>query len=125
MPYKSKTPCCYPGCPETAKGRYCEKHTKKEQKRQDEQRGTSSQRGYGARWRKARKQYLQENPLCKRCEQKGKLVPATVVDHILPHLGDQDKFWDMENWQPLCKPCHDMKTAREDGGYGGKKIRNI
>lgn len=24
-------------------------------------------------------------------------------------------FWDEANWQPLCKPCHDQKTAREDG----------
>lgn len=27
-------------------------------------------------------------------------------------------MWDECNWQPLCKPCHDSKTAREDGGFG-------
>jgi len=27
-------------------------------------------------------------------------------------------FWDERNWQALCKPCHDAKTAREDGGFG-------
>nr|WP_292832122.1 HNH endonuclease signature motif containing protein [Mesorhizobium sp.] len=27
-------------------------------------------------------------------------------------------FWDRSNWQPLCKPCHDRKTATSDGGFG-------
>jgi 5-methylcytosine-specific restriction protein A len=44
--------------------------------------------------------------------------PAAVVDHITPHGGDEALFWDRDNWQPLCKPCHDAKTAREDGGFG-------
>ena len=26
-------------------------------------------------------------------------------------------FWDRDNWQPLCKQCHDKKTAREDRNY--------
>ena len=46
------------------------------------------------------------------------IVRATVVDHIIPHKGDQKLFWDTRNWQPLCKPCHDKKTATEDGGFG-------
>jgi len=52
------------------------------------------------------------------CQQRGKLTPATVVDHITPHRGDWDLFWDSSNWQPLCKPDHDHKTATEDGGFG-------
>ncbi len=43
---------------------------------------------------------------------------ADVVDHIIPHKGDQSLFWDSSNWQPLCKHHHDQKTAREDGGFG-------
>jgi 5-methylcytosine-specific restriction protein A len=35
-----------------------------------------------------------------------------VVDHIIPHRGDQYLFWDQENWQALCKDCHDRKTGR-------------
>jgi 5-methylcytosine-specific restriction protein A len=41
------------------------------------------------------------------------VVLATVVDHIVPHRGDQRLFWDEANWAALCKPCHDAKTARE------------
>jgi 5-methylcytosine-specific restriction protein A len=44
-------------------------------------------------------------------------VPATVVDHIVPHRGDPVLFWDEANWQGLCKLCHDAKTARE-GRWG-------
>ena len=44
----------------------------------------------------------------------GKYVRATVVDHIVPHRGDQKLFWDQNNWQPLCKSCHDKKTLTED-----------
>lgn len=43
---------------------------------------------------------------------------ASVVDHIVPHKGDQKLFWRRSNWQSLCKRCHDVKTATEDGGFG-------
>jgi 5-methylcytosine-specific restriction protein A len=45
------------------------------------------------------------------------VVAATVVDHVVPHRGDQRLFWDTANWAPSCKPCHDAKTARE-GRWG-------
>lgn len=41
-------------------------------------------------------------------------MKATVVDHIVPHRGDDRLFWDEENWQALCKNCHDSKTMTED-----------
>jgi len=45
---------------------------------------------------------------------------ARIVDHVIPHRGDQELFWDTSNWQPLCKRCHDVKTAGEDGGFGNR-----
>lgn len=62
--------------------------------------------------------FLRRNPLCVECEKQGRLVPATVVDHVIPHKGDYEKFWNESNWQALCKSCHDRKTAREDGRWG-------
>ncbi len=50
-------------------------------------------------------------PLCANCLSKGILAPATVVDHIVPHRGDRALFWDENNWQALCKSCHDRKTG--------------
>ena len=45
---------------------------------------------------------------------EGRLVKATVVDHVTPHRGDKKLFWDESNWQALCKRCHDKKTMTED-----------
>ncbi|WP_338080605.1 HNH endonuclease signature motif containing protein [Cohnella luojiensis] len=50
--------------------------------------------------------------------EAGRVVAATVVDHIKPHKGNKILFWDKNNWQPLCKQHHDRKTAIEDGGFG-------
>ena len=74
-------------------------------------RGNAAARGYDAKWREARKLFLQRNPLCQNCLKNGKVTPATVVDHIVPHRGDPILFWDQENWQALCKSCHDSKTG--------------
>ena len=45
-------------------------------------------------------------------------APSEVVDHRIPHKGDRVLFYDADNLQALCKPLHDSKTAREDGGFG-------
>ena len=97
---------------------YCDKHKRDKQQQADSQRGTAHQRGYTGAWAKARKRYLAANPICVECDKEGRLTPATEVDHIEPHKGDYDKFWDESNWQSLCKSHHSSKTAREDGGWG-------
>jgi 5-methylcytosine-specific restriction protein A len=83
----------------------------------DRQRPSAARRGYGPRWRRARAAYLARHPLCVPCEAAGRLEPATVVDHVVPHRGDEILFWDERNWQALCKPCHDAKTTRQ-GRWG-------
>jgi len=110
MPMKPKKPCQHPGCPLLTSDTYCEFHVKLHAN----DRAGSHERGYSSRWQRARKLFLQKNPLCALCEIKGKLTPATVVDHITPHRGDDDLFWDDNNWQPLCKKCHDIKTGSRD-----------
>jgi len=114
-------PCAKIGCKNLTTGYYCEEHkheAKKFKRQKDKQRPSASQRGYGSRWRKARRSFLLRNPLCARCAAKGIVRQATVVDHIVPHKGDPDLFWDEKNWQPLCEECHNIKTATEDGGFG-------
>ncbi len=71
-------------------------------------------RGYDSKWQKARKRFLETHPLCEICKKNGKFTKATVVDHIIPHKGNMKLFWDTDNWQALCKPCHDKKTLTED-----------
>lgn len=84
----------------------------------DKDRESSWKRGYDDRWRRASKRFLQDHPLCQVHLEDNLLVSASCVDHIIPHKGDYELFWDEANWQSLCKPCHDRKTASEDGGFG-------
>jgi 5-methylcytosine-specific restriction protein A len=79
----------------------------------DRQRPSAARRGYGRRWRRARAAFLARHPLCAACGAQGRVVPVTVVDHVVPHRGDAALFWDEKNWAALCKRCHDRKTARE------------
>jgi len=79
---------------------------------------TSSERGYNYAWQVSRVRFLRAHPLCTYCQGDGRVTPATVVDHIIPHKGDQDLFWDESNWQPLCAPCHDQRKKREEVGAG-------
>lgn len=77
-------------------------------------RAGARKRGYDSRWEKARAGFLKRSPLCIMCEKGGRLTPATVVDHIVPHKGDQKLFWDRSNWQPLCVECHNRDKQREE-----------
>ena len=53
-----------------------------------------------------------------KCMEQGDVVAANVVDHIVPHKGNEALMWDESNYQSLCKTCHDRKTATDDGGFG-------
>ena len=75
---------------------------------------SSTQRGYGYKWQKARERFLSLNPLCVYCERNNRVTAATVVDHIIPHKGNQDLFWDESRWQSLCVNCHSSVKQREE-----------
>lgn len=108
--------CQFPGCcNEITSGSFCANHKPKPRKPKNTYRKetNSNKAGYTYRWQKARKIFLQLNPLCARCGE-----PATDVDHIVPHKGDMVLFWDSSNWQSLCHKCHSKKTYYEDGGWG-------
>ena len=68
---------------------------------------SSTERGYTWAWTKARNAYLKDNPLCVYCGQDGRITAANVVNHKVPHRGDQELFWNEENWESLCKRHHD------------------
>lgn len=118
-----KKPCAHSGCPRLAIAgeRYCDAHKQTAKKRKqaiDLLRKSSCKRGYGRAWQGYRKLFLAEHPVCINCKRKGRIVLATVVDHIKPHRQDMTLFWMEGNHQALCKRCHDRKTASEDGGFG-------
>ena len=111
MPSKPKRSCLYPMCKELVVKGYCATHSK-DKYLYDKERGTATERGYNYRWQKARKSFLIRNPLCVECEREGRVESAVVVDHVIPHRGDMDLFWDVDNWQALCVKHHNAKTAR-------------
>ena len=120
MPSAARKPCAAPGCPSLVAWGYCPAHADRARvvvRQAAGGRGTSHERGYGARWRKARIGYLLSHPLCAECQRHGRVTPARVVDHIKPHRGDMALFWDPANWQALCDftsvyDCHGAKTGR-------------
>jgi 5-methylcytosine-specific restriction protein A len=64
-----------------------------------------------ARWRNLRDIELAEERLCVMCLEEGVTTLATVRDHVEPHRGDVDKFWNGER-QSLCKTHHDRDKQR-------------
>ncbi|MDR5172993.1 HNH endonuclease [Methylobacillus flagellatus] len=77
---------------------------------------------WSARWRRIAKKQLTEHPLCATCDKEGRIVPATVCDHIIPHRGDADLFWNGER-QSLCATCHSRdKQAEERGGRARQAV---
>ena len=67
-----------------------------------------------AAWYNIRKLVLARDPICKACNRR----PSVIVDHVRPHKGVWSLFLDLNNLQGLCKEDHDIKTSKEDGGFG-------
>jgi 5-methylcytosine-specific restriction protein A len=53
------------------------------------------------------------------CDRQGVTTLATEVDHVVPHRGQASLFWDVTNYQALCKSHHSAKTVREGAFTGG------
>ena len=110
--------CKAAGCKNLADfpNRYCEHHKALENPEQGRYLGGNYEdlrKPYdylyrSVRWREASKDFLKANDTCCKCGKK-----ATIVDHIIPHRGDELLFWDSNNWQPLCAKCHQLKTLEE------------
>jgi len=111
--------CHAPGCPTLVVRGYCALHERERQRF----RGSQRQRGYTRRWERRAALFKRRYPLCgqrpgdvapvmSRCHDEGRVTVATLVDHVVPHRGDIDLFWDeLHNWQSLCAACHARKTT--------------
>lgn len=133
MPSAPQRACGFPGCGEVSASGRCAKHRAARRNRgASEREPTAAERGYGRRWRNYRLAWLNEHSCCgdrldgpsaehSLCVADGIATSAPlrrmVVDHIAPHRGDETMFWDRRNHQTLCEPCHNRKTAVEDGGF--------
>lgn len=100
--------------------------------RDKRERGTARQRGYDRRWERFRASFLTAHPICTYClNSTGRITPATVVDHIIPHRGDPDLFWPdgepTDHFASCCKPCHDGPKAKAEAiaDRTGRDVRSI
>jgi len=105
--------CAQVGCSTLVERGRCAAHDRRREL--DQHRGSAHARGYDGRWAKARLAFLAEHPTCAHCTLQGKVTASTLVDHIVPHRGDQGLFWLVANWQALCSACHQVKGILESG----------
>ena len=122
MPHKAQHGCKHGNCRNlVASGEsYCDVH--KGDHKNDFARGHPEwfKLYNNKRWRRYRRMYLAEHPLCVNYEECHS--QATVVDHIVDHLGDWSVFWDVENHQSMCAACHNSKTAKTRGWGRGRSV---
>lgn len=108
MPYSARTPCKAAGCSRLSEpgSGYCAEHRRE----RGRQRGSSTEQGYGANWRRVRKMQLAREPYCRDCRERGVVTIATEPHHIIKRAdGGKDAF---DNLMSLCKSCHSARTAR-------------
>ena len=119
MPSLSLTPCRH--CRKATRNAngYCDAHQDRVRdyaKLFDNARAGSPVRALyrTTQWQTLRRLQLRRQPLCEYCMRINRVALATVCDHIRPHRGDQEKFFDPANLQSLCKRCHDSTKQREE-----------
>lgn len=59
--------------------------------------------------------YLLTHRQCARCGE-----PATLVDHVIPHRGDESLLFNPSNWVASCRRCH--SACRENASYGADHV---
>lgn len=65
-------------------------------------------------WQRLRYAHLSIEPACRSCRERGRLVMANTVDHVIPISKGGPAFPDHEGLASYCGPCHSAKTARGD-----------
>lgn len=71
------------------------------------------------RWKRLSRAFLAEYPVCFVCGAK-----AEIADHIQPHRGNIELFFDESNLQPMCWRCHSRKTFAENGNFNKGRKKN-
>lgn len=124
MPQRALQPCAYHGCPTLVTSGYCTTH-RPMRGAEVNYHDRESQRLYSTvRWQRRREQQLSTQPWCEECLRANIYTPATDVDHVLPHRGDEELFF-TGKVQSLCKNCHSRKTISEVNGRKGKGDKKV
>lgn len=78
----------------------------------------------GRKWRKTRREHLDENPWCAVCAAIYISTPATEVDHVSAKEKMFDPY-DHKGLRSLCKQHHSQKTIATEGAHRGKKVFRV
>lgn len=114
MANKPLRPCRYPGCYKLTNDGWCELHRPAKKKAEKRESADWHWMYLTKTWKEdLRPGQLLREPFCRECAKHGLRVPATRVDHVIPHRGDWERFIDREGLQSLCESCHNRKTAKE------------
>lgn len=83
-----------------------------------EKKETGRAKGYDKEWEAYRWRFLHYNNTCYACGRAGekKRGKGLHIDHVIPHRGNQELFWKVDNLIPLCGSCHSVVTGRFDNG---------
>lgn len=93
--------------------RFGDKHYNRS-KRRFSQALAAAQRVYNStQWKRLRRAFLNEFPLCAECLSRGVPKAADDVDHREPLVRRLDLAYEWANLQALCRSCHNTKTAAE------------
>jgi 5-methylcytosine-specific restriction protein A len=61
-------------------------------------------------WRKLRKAYKAEHPLCERCEARGRITPTAEIHHKIKRSIAPELALEWDNLEAHCSPCHCRAT---------------
>jgi len=114
-------PCAVPGCVNLTRERYCEAHATRTQieraerdRHYDETRRDRKLTEFynSTAWKRAREAArIRDHNLCQDCLQRGRVVFADTVHHIVPVRAAWARRLQLDNLVSLCTSCH---TARHD-----------
>lgn len=105
------TVCTEPGCHELTLDRYCGDHLRKArlQARRFQQGVTAYN---SAKWLRLRDRFRETHPFCVNDGKEPRCTCLTdIVDHVVPHEGNEELMFDEANLQPMCWSCHSRKTV--------------
>lgn len=76
-----------------------------------------------ARWKRLRlRVFARDLFTCRECGKVDGNTSRLVAHHVEPHKGDEVLFWNEDNIQCICQPCHDGPVkARERSQSGNSR----
>jgi 5-methylcytosine-specific restriction protein A len=69
-----------------------------------------------ARWKRLAAHHRRVEPVCRMCRADGITMAVEVIDHVIPHRGNLNLFFDSNNLQALCSHHHSGAKQREEVG---------